>query len=358
MSKNINEELKNKIENLIAEGKEINETDIIKIVESAKNISIEDRITEYLKKKKDEERTEDTIKDTESKIRHFLTWGNINSLEEITKDKYQKYREYLKETKKEEIATRNKRIVMINGFLTFCNLKGYCLKQEKVQNKSSLENVYSMREIERIMKFCNSTREYDQAKKIQDQAKTKEEIKKANAEMRKAKFIMKKKRKTKVIIQIFLGLGIRDAELEFVTIEQIKKGSVTVTNKGKTRTIPVSRELKKELLGYCKEEGITTGCIIRSQNKNSERLSHSQIWRNLQWSTGQMRINKDKAHEHGIRHLAGKEFARISGQNRKFVADMLGHSDTKTSDIYLQMSFEEQKAEMQKMNIKKLSKAK
>ena len=350
------EELVNKIQLMVKEKNDINETDIMKIIEDAKNISLEERIQNYLQEKKRNERKDATIRDTESKIRHFLTWGNINTLDEITKEKYQEYKEYLQGI--EEVATINKRIVMVNGFLTYCNLKGYCLKQLKVQKKSSLENVYSMDEIKRILKFCNSTREYEIAEQMQKEAKSKEEIKQANAKMRDAKFILKKKRKVKVIIQTFLGLGIRDAELQFVTVEAIKSGGVTVTNKNKTRTIPVSNELKRELLNYCKEEEIKTGCIIKSQNKNSTRLSHSQVWRLLQWATGQMRIQKKKAHEHGIRHLAGKEFARISNNDRKFVADMLGHSDTRTSDIYLQKSFAEQKQTMNKIGIKELSKTK
>ena len=352
------EELTSKIKSIMQSKKDINESDIMKIIEDAKNIPLETRIKNYLRKKKEDERKEDTIKDIESKIRHFLTWGNINTIDDISKEKYQEYKQYLQDAGIEEVATINKRIVMVNGFLSYCNLSGYCLSQLRVQKKSSLENVYSIDEIKRILKFCNSTKEIDEAKEMQERAKTKEEKKQANLKMREAKFIMKKKKKAKIIVQTFLGLGIRDAELDFVTVEAIKSGGVTVTNKNKTRTIPVSRELRKELLNYCKEEGITTGCIIRSQNKNSTRLSHSQVWRILQWATGKMRINKKKAHEHGIRHLAGKEFARISNNDRKFVADMLGHSDTKTSDIYLQKSFDEQKKEMNKMRIGEVSKAK
>ena len=116
--------------------------------------------------------------------------------------------------------------------------------------------------------------------------------------------------------------------------------------------------MKKELIQYCQERGIKTGCIFQSQNKNSKRLSHTQIWRILQWATGQMRINKNKAHEHSIRHLTGKELAKASNNDRKVIADVLGHSDSKTSEIYLQKSFAEQKADMEKLGIKELSKTK
>ena len=71
-----------------------------------------------------------------------------------------------------------------------------------------------------------------------------------------------------------------------------------------------------------------------------------------------MRINKNKAHEHSIRHLTGKELAKASNNDRKVIADVLGHSDSKTSEIYLQKSFAEQKADMEKLGIKELSKTK
>lgn len=378
----MNQEIMNQVAKMITDAKEgknnIDATDIVKLIESENKKSLEERLQDYLKSKKDAEIKESTINDIESKIRHFLTWGNINTYEEITKEKYKAYKQYLleekdgrkkrgennknkdqeKQIKGEKIATINKRITFINGFLKYIKLDGYCLKQERIQNKSTLENVYTRNDLERLIKFCNSTKEIDKAKEMQEQAKTKEEIKKANLKMREAKMIQKKKQQAKAIIITFFALGIRDAEVEAVTFEAIKQGKIIITNKGKTREIPVQKELKKELMQYCQERGIKTGCIFQSQNKNSKRLSHTQIWRILQWVTGQMRINKNKAHEHSIRHLTGKELAKASNNDRKVIADVLGHSDSKTSEIYLQKSFAEQKADMEKLGIKELSKTK
>ena len=378
----MNQEIMNQVAKMITDAKEgknnIDATDIVKLIESENKKSLEERVQDYLKSKKDAEIKESTINDIESKIRHFLTWGNINTYEEITKEKYKAYKQYLLEekdgrkkrgennknkdkeeqTKGEKIATINKRITFINGFLKYIKLDGYCLKQERIQNKSTLENVYTRNDLERLIKFCNSTKEIDKAKEMQEQAKTKEEIKKANLKMREAKMIQKKKQQAKAIIITFFALGIRDAEVEAVTFEAIKQGKIIITNKGKTREIPVQKELKKELMQYCQERGIKTGCIFQSQNKNSKRLSHTQIWRILQWATGQMRINKNKAHEHSIRHLTGKELAKASNNDRKVIADVLGHSDSKTSEICLQKSFAEQKADMEKLGIKELSKTK
>ena len=129
----MNQEIMNQVAKMITDAKEgknnIDATDIVKLIESENKKSLEERLQDYLKSKKDAEIKESTINDIESKIRHFLTWGNINTYEEITKEKYKAYKQYLLEekdgrkkrgennknkdkeeqTKGEKIATINKR---------------------------------------------------------------------------------------------------------------------------------------------------------------------------------------------------------------------------------------------------------
>lgn len=46
------------------------------------------------------------------------------------------------------------------------------------------------------------------------------------------------------------------------------------------RKIPIQDRVKKELLEYCKEQGITEGIIFRS--RNNKPLDNSYIWKQLQ----------------------------------------------------------------------------
>lgn len=74
--------------------------------------------------------------------------------------------------------------------------------------------------------------------------------------------------------------GIRISELKYITLEAVKRQEADIINKGKLRKIPIQDRVKKELLTYCKEQGITEGIIFKSRNGNP--LDNAYIWRQLQ----------------------------------------------------------------------------
>ncbi len=47
------------------------------------------------------------------------------------------------------------------------------------------------------------------------------------------------------IIQTICGTGIRVSELQFITVEAVKKGEAVVSLKGKTRTVFIVKDLQK-----------------------------------------------------------------------------------------------------------------
>ena len=53
-----------------------------------------------------------------------------------------------------------------------------------------------------------------------------------------------------LILQTICGTGIRVSELQFITVEAVRKGEATVSLKGKTRSIFIVRDLQKKLLRY------------------------------------------------------------------------------------------------------------
>ena len=59
-----------------------------------------------------------------------------------------------------------------------------------------------------------------------------------------------------LIIQTICATGIRVSELQFITVEAVRKGEATVSLKGKTRTVFIVKELKKKLLRYIAEQKI------------------------------------------------------------------------------------------------------
>lgn len=51
-----------------------------------------------------------------------------------------------------------------------------------------------------------------------------------------------------LILQTICGTGIRVSELQFITVEAVRKGEAIVSCKNKTRTVFIVRELQKKLL--------------------------------------------------------------------------------------------------------------
>ena len=65
-----------------------------------------------------------------------------------------------------------------------------------------------------------------------------------------------------LLIQTICGTGIRVSELQYITVEAVRRGEAVVSLKGKTRSVFIVRELQKKLLRYAAEQKITTGAIF------------------------------------------------------------------------------------------------
>jgi site-specific recombinase XerD len=144
--------------------------------------------------------------------------------------------------------------------------------------------------------------------------------------------------KIKHIMETLAKTGIRINELQYITVEAIKKGFCEVQNKGKIRDIIISRGLAKSLKVYCKNNQITEGIIFKS--RYGAPLDKAYIWRQLKHVAGQARVNKSKVHAHSFRHLFAKTYLRDGG-NITHLADLLGHSSLETTRIYTMQSKDE-----------------
>ena len=67
-----------------------------------------------------------------------------------------------------------------------------------------------------------------------------------------------------LILQTICSAGIRVSELPFITVEAVKEGKAVVSMKGKTRTVFLTRELRKKLLRYISvsEQKISKGYVF------------------------------------------------------------------------------------------------
>lgn len=259
-------------------------------------------IEEYKTKLRLSEKEERTIAQYESYILEFIEQGNIASKEDITKEKLIKYKELMQKNFKPN--TVNIKITVLNSFTMFLGLDAsYKLKYLKKQQKTTIENVLSLNDYERLTRIAQ---------------------KKGKIQMY---YLMETLRYT----------GVRISELKYITVEAVKKGKAIFDSKGTVeRKAYINKKLQKELLQYCKEAGIKEGIIFISKKGNP--LDEAYIYKQIQWIAGQARIRKDKAHPHSFRHLFAKEYLNKPGHNLADLKNLLGHKSIRTTEIYLQKS--------------------
>ena len=215
-----------------------------------------------------------------------------------------------------EVTSANSMIAAVNVFLRFMGWVDCCIKQFKVQKKA----------------FCSEDKELTKA----------EYIRLVNAAKAEGS------ERLNLILQTICGTGIRVSELQFITVEAVRKGEAIVSCKNKTRTVFIVRELQKKLLNYIKNKGITTGCIFIT--KSGKPMSRCNIWREMKSLCEQAGVSPDKVFPHNLRHLFARTFYSIEKDIAK-LADILGHSNINTTRIYIITTGAEHKRKMESMRL-------
>ena len=215
-----------------------------------------------------------------------------------------------------EITSANSMIAAVNAFLRFMGWVDCCVKQFKVQKKA----------------FCSEEKELTKA----------EYIRLVNAAKSEGN------ERLNLILQTICGTGIRVSELQYITVEAVRKGEAIVSCKNKTRTVFIVRELQKKLLNYTKTKGITTGCIFIT--KSGKPMCRCNIWREMKALCEQAGVSPDKVFPHNLRHLFARTFYGIDKDIAK-LADILGHSSINTTRIYIITTGAEHKRKMENMRL-------
>ena len=141
-------------------------------------------------------------------------------------------------------------------------------------------------------------------------------------------------------IKVLGTTGARLSEFMQFTWEDIISGEVKLKGKGnKYRRFFFQDQLRKEAKAYVKETGKTGILAMGKYGKISSRglSSDMKAWGK---SCG---IPLEKMHPHAFRHFFAKMFLK-KNHDIVLLADLLGHANMDTTRIYLQKSYEEQKA--------------
>lgn len=135
-----------------------------------------------------------------------------------------------------------------------------------------------------------------------------------------------------LVLQTICGTGIRVSELQYFTVEAVRRGQVTVDCKNKTRTILIPGKLKKRLLCFAKQRKITEGSIFVT--RSGAPLNRSNIWAAMKRLCRNAGVEASKVFPHNLRKLFARTFYGIEKDIAK-LADILGHSSINTTRIYI-----------------------
>lgn len=133
-------------------------------------------------------------------------------------------------------------------------------------------------------------------------------------------------------IETIAATGIRVSELHYFTVEALREREVIITNKGKTRTVMLTKELTVKLRQYAKQRGIKSGAIFVT--RSGRPMSRTQLWAEMKALCKKAGVEKAKVFPHNLRHLFAVVYYRLHKDIAK-LADLLGHSSINTTRIYL-----------------------
>lgn len=258
-----------------------------------------------------DEKSDNTIEKYIRDVRAFTVFAEAR---EISKAVVMEFKASLVENY--EITSANSMIAAVNAFLRFMGWVDCCIKQFKVQKKA----------------YCSEEKELTKA----------EYVRLVNTAKGKGN------ERLNLLLQTICGTGIRVSELQFITVEAVRKGEAVVSCKNKTRTVFIVRKLQKKLLNYIKNKNIITGCIFVT--KFGKPMNRCNIWREMKALCKRAGVPSDKVYPHNLRHLFARTFYGIEKDLAK-LADILGHSSINTTRIYIVSTGIEHRKRMENMRL-------
>lgn len=212
-------------------------------------------------------------------------------------------------------STTNSYIQAINKLLRFSGCAEMCVKKIKVQHSATITDVVTVSDYKRLKRMASRMGYEDTAMCIEVLAKT----------------------------------GIRFEELKYFTNEAVnsKEYVINVYNKGKNREIFLRKDLRRSLRKYCKTQHIDK-YLFYGPNDKSKPILYVTLNKRLKAIAGQARIKKEKVHPHAFRHLFAINYLE-NGGNLANLADILGHSDLRTTQVYTRMTKDQTRKKLEGM---------
>ncbi|MFW5556087.1 MAG: tyrosine-type recombinase/integrase [Roseburia inulinivorans] len=199
--------------------------------------------------------------------------------------------------------TANNRIVALNQYCNFIGHPEYCVKGIKIHNSTTVENVITEEEYNRLLEGLK------------------------NDGNEKGYWMIKYLAKT----------GARVSEFIRLTKDSLEKGYCEMWTKGKIRRIYIPKTLIEESKDFFKDNDSE----LLFTNRYGSSLTARGVSQNIKNWARKYGIREEVAHPHSFRHLYAIEFLKHNS-NIALLADLMGHSSVNTTSIYLKLSKEEQ----------------
>lgn len=268
-------------------------------------------VTTYLQFLKIQEKSKGTL---EKYQRELLDLAKYLAGKKVTREDLVVWKEELE--KRYSPAGVNGRLVAANGFFSFFGRYDLRLKLLKIQKE------IFMREEKELTRA-----EYGRLVRTAER---------------------KGKERLSLLIQTICATGIRVSELEFITVEAVKRGRAEVNCKGKRRVIFLPARLQKKLKAYVAKKGISEGVIFAA--KSGRPLHRGNIWAEMKKLCKDAEVSPEKVFPHNLRHLFVRIFYSLDKDIAK-LADMLGHSNIETTRIYIMESGRIHRQKLERMRL-------
>lgn len=257
---------------------------------------------------------------------------------EISKIDIVDFSQHLEQGEKSQ-ATISKYIRDVTGFMELAGA-GMLTKEKVLQYKKHLiEQNYAVNSINSMLASVNAFLEFLELRdlkvknvRVQRQTYCPEDKELTKAEYLRLLEASKGNEQLNLVLQTICGTGIRVSELQYFTVEAVRRGQITVDCKNKTRTILVPGKLKKLLLEFAKRKRIMAGTIFVT--RYGVPLNRSNIWAAMKRLCTAAGVKASKVFPHNLRKLFARTFYGIEKDIAK-LADILGHSSINTTRIYI-----------------------
>ncbi len=277
------------------------------------------------------------------------------SRRKITENIISSFEKHLSEQEKSP-STIEKYIRDIRAFSGFTK-NSEITKETVIAYKKSLQKNYAVRSVNSMLASINSLFAFlgwhglrVKSLKLQQQVFCPEEKELTRAEYSRLCMTAKREHNERLnlILQTICGTGIRVSELQYITVEAVRRGEAVVNCKAKTRSVFIVKELKQKLLRYAAEQNIKSGMIFVT--RTGKPINRTNIWREMKALCKEANVNPQKVFPHNLRHLFARVFYGIEKDIAK-LADILGHSSINTTRIYIISTGTEHRKKMENMRL-------